>query len=29
MSPHGTSKTPGKSARATGTVRLASVAVKL
>ena len=29
MSPHGTSKTPGKSASATGTVRLASVAVKL
>ena len=28
MSPHGTSKTPGKSASATGTVRLASVAVK-
>ena len=29
MSPHGTSKTPGKSASATGTVRLASVAVNV
>ncbi len=29
MSPHGTSNTPGKSASATGTVRLASVAVNV
>src|SRR5262249_61866449 len=29
MSPHGTSNTPGKSASATGTVRLDSLAVKV
>ena len=29
MSPHGTSKTPGKSASATGIVRLASDTVKV
>ena len=29
MSPHGTSNTPGKSASATGTVRLASLAVNV